>query len=111
LCSFTDKRSGITGQSAFGYSALDRRFTYFLLESSGRSLRQFGFPSGEYGLVFIDERLEDRGPARTQTSILIEDDGLRWTEYRSIAGRDWQRSADYMLVPVIQKPAAKRRPR
>ena len=90
LCSFDDRRRGITGQAAFGYSALDRRFTYSMLNSTGRSVRQLGFPSGAYGLVFLDERIEPRGPARIQTSMLVEDDGLRFIEYRSIAGGNWQ---------------------
>lgn len=111
LCSFDDRLRGITGQAAFGYSTLDRRFTYSMLDSTGRSVRQLGFPSGEYGLVFLDERPDPRGPARIQTSMLVEDDGLRFSEIRSIAGGNWQKGEDYVLVPVRQKRAAKRRRR
>ena len=109
LCSFDDRRSGIKGQLAFGYSALEKRFTYTLLDSTGRHLHQLGFPYGKYALVFIGERLDPLGPARFQTSFLVGDDGLVFTEFRSVAAGDWQKVQSYVLVPVNQSPAAKRR--
>jgi hypothetical protein len=111
LCTFEDKRSGTTGQAAFGYSPVDKRFTYSLMDSTGRSLRQLGFPHGAYGLVFTDERLDAKGPTRVQTTFVVEDDGLRFTDYRSVAGGTWQQAENFVLVPVRQAPPARRRRR
>jgi hypothetical protein len=111
LCTFEDKRNGTTGQAAFGYSQLEKRFTYSLIDSTGRSLRQLGFAHGAYGLVFTDERLEAKGPTRVQTTFLVEEDGVRFTEYRSTAGGTWQQAQNFVYVPLRQTPAARRRRR
>lgn len=110
VCTFQDQRDGTVGQTLFGYSELQKRFTYFRFDSRGRSVYQLGFPSGAYGIVFVDERQEPDGAARVQTTINLEDEGLHYTQYRSLEGRGWQRTADFLYVPAIQRrPARKRR--
>jgi hypothetical protein len=109
LCTFQDGRDGTVGQTIFGYSALQRRFTYYRYDSRGRSLYQLGFPSGTYGIVFTDERQEPDGMARTQTTFNLEDEGLHYTQYRSLEGRNWQRTADFLYVPAVQRRPVKKR--
>src|SRR3954468_20261794 len=74
LCTSQDLRDQTTGQTVFGYSELQRRFTYYRFDSRGRSVHQLGFPFGTYGIVFTDERLEPEGPARVQTTFNLEDE-------------------------------------
>jgi len=110
LCSFQDGRDSTVGQTIFGYSESQGRFTYYRYDSRGRGLYQLGFPNGTYGIVFTDERREPEGLVRVQTTFNLEDEGLRYTQYRSLEGRSWQRVADFQYVPVVQKrPARKRR--
>jgi len=110
LCSFEDGRDSTVGQTIFGYSEQRKRFTYYRYDSRGRSLYQLGFPYGTYGLVFTDERQEPDGLSRFQTTFNLEDEGLRYTQYRSVEGRDWQRTTDFRYVPLIaQRPPRKRR--
>ena len=109
VCTFQDNRDGTVGQTVFGYSELERRFIYHRFDSRGRSVYQQGFPSGNYGIVFTDERLEPDGSARIQTTINLEDEGLHYTQYRSVQGRGWQRFADFLYVPTVQtRPKRKR---
>lgn len=100
LCTFDDKRDRSTGQTVFGYSKVQRRYVNQRFDSNGGSHYQLGFPWGTYGLVFTDERFEGGGLARVQTALNLEDEGLRYTQYRSIEGRAWQRTADFRYVPV-----------
>jgi len=109
ICTFQDGRDGTVGQTIFGYSQLLRRFTYYRYDSRGRSLHQLGFPSGTYGIVFADERQDADGMARVQTTFNLEDEGLRYTQYRSLEGRVWQRTADFLYVPAVQRRPARRR--
>jgi len=110
VCNFQDGRDSTVGQTIFGYSESQRRFTYYRYDSRGRGLYQLGFPYGTYGIVFTDERKEPEGLVRVQTTFNLEDEGLRYTQYRSLEGRSWQRVADFRYVPVVQKrPARKRR--
>ena len=109
LCTFQDGRDGSAGQTIFGYSQLQRRFTYYRYDSRGRSLYQLGFPSGTYGIVFTDERQDADGMARVQTTFNLEDEGLHYTQYRSLEGRNWQRTADFLYIPAVQRRAARKR--
>ena len=109
ICTFQDGRDGSVGQTIFGYSVLLRRFTYYRYDSRGRGLYQLGFPSGTYGIVFADERQEADGMARVQTTFNLEDEGLHYTQYRSLEGRVWQRTADFLYVPAVQRRPARRR--
>ncbi len=109
VCTFQDQRDGTAGQTIFGYSEIQRRFTYYRFDSRGRSVYQLGFPSGTYGIVYADERLEPDGTARVQTTFNLEDEGLHYTQYRSLEGRAWQRTADFLYVPAVQKRSGRRR--
>jgi hypothetical protein len=109
LCTFRDAREGTIGQTIFGYSELKRRFTYYRYDSRGRSLYELGFPSGTYGIVFADERQEPDGLARVQTTFNLEDEGLHYTQYRSLEGREWIRAADFLYVHPAQKRPKRRR--
>jgi len=109
-CTFQDQRDGTIGETIFGYSEAQKRYTYYRFDSKGRSLHNLGFPSGRYGMVFTDERLEPEGLARVQTTVNLEDEGLRYTQYKSVQGRVWQRTADFLYVPAVQRrPVRKRR--
>jgi hypothetical protein len=46
-----------------------------------------------------------------QTTFLVEEDGVRFTEYRSTAGGTWQQAQNFVYVPLRQTPAARRRRR
>lgn len=110
VCSFEDGRDSTVGQTIFGYSEQRKRFTYYRYDSRGRSLYQLGFPYATYGIVFTDERQEPDGWARVQTTFNLEDEGLHYLQYRSVEGRNWQRTADFQYVPLVQqRPARKRR--
>jgi len=109
VCNFQDQRDRSTGQVVFGYSELQKRFTYYRFDSRGRGVYQLGFPTGTYGIVFTDERLESDGWARVQTTLNLEDEGLHYTQYRSLEGRTWQRIADFLYVPAAEKRSAKNR--
>ena len=109
LCTFEDKRDGSTGQTVFGYSKIERRYVNLRFDSKGGSQFQLGFPSGTYGIVFTDERPEAEGVARVQTTLNLEHDGLRYTQYRSIEGGSWQRTADVRYVPVGRTQTPKKR--
>ena len=109
LCNFQDQRDGTVGETVFGYSTLQGRFTYHRFDSRGRSLYQLGFPYGTYGIVFTDDRQEPEGAARVQTTFNLEDEGLRYTQYKSVQGRNWQRVADFLYVPATQRRPVRRR--
>ena len=109
ICTFEDKRDGSTGQTVFGYSKVQRRYVNLRFDSTGGSHYQFGFPSGAYGIVFTDERSEGAGLARVQTTLNLEHEGLRYTQYRSVEGRAWQRTADFRYVPVGRTQTPKKR--
>ena len=111
ICTFQDQRNRTTGETIFGYSEFQRRFTWYYWDSRGRSVYQLGFPAGGFGIVFTDERIEPEGSARTQTTINLEDEGLRHTQYKSVQGAAWQRTADFFYVPAVQKRPAKKRRR
>ncbi len=111
LCTFEDRRDGTVGQAVFGYSKFQQRFTYARFDSTGRSIYQLGFPSGRYGIVFTDERPEPEGVTRLQVTFNLEDDGLRYTQYKSVAGGFWQRTADFLYVPATQRRPVRRRRR
>jgi hypothetical protein len=111
VCTFEDRRDGSTGQSVFGYSELQGRYINQRFDSKGGSQHQLGYASGLYGIVFTDERLESDGTARVQTTLNLEHEGLRYTQYRSVEGRLWQRTADFRYVPVSQPRSARRRGR
>jgi hypothetical protein len=59
--------------------------------------------------VFTDERLEPEGPVRMQTTFNLEDEGLHYTQYKSVQGRNWQRSADFLYVPAVQRRSRSKR--
>jgi len=111
LCTFQDGRDSTVGQTIFGYSEARKRFTYYRYDSRGRGLYQLGFPYGTYGIVFTDERQEPEGIVRVQTTFNLEDEGLRYTQYRSVEGRNWERTADFQYVPAAQQPPLKKRRR
>jgi hypothetical protein len=111
LCTFQDQRDGTVGQTIFGYSEIQRRFTYYRLDSRGRSVHQLGYPTGTYGIVFTDERLEPEGQARVQTTLNLVDEGLHYTQYKSVEGREWQRTGDFLYVPAAQAKSRKKKVR
>jgi hypothetical protein len=108
VCTFQDRRDGTVGETVFGYSEFRKRFTYYRFDSKGLGVYQQGVPSGVYGIVFTDERLEPDGSARVQTTINLEDEGLHYTQYRSLEGRAWQRTADFLYVPAVEEPPVKK---
>ena len=59
--------------------------------------------------MFTDERQEPDGMARVQTTFNLEDEGLHYTQYRSLEGRNWQRTADFLYVPAVQRRPVKKR--
>jgi hypothetical protein len=109
ICSFQDQRNGTVGEAIFGYSEAQRRFNLYQWDSGGRGVYQLGFPSGRFGIVFTDERVESDGSARIQATLNLEDEGLRYTQYRSVEGRPWQRTADFYYVPAVQKRSSRKR--
>ncbi len=111
VCTFRDQRDGTMGETVFGYAELQKRFTYYRFDSAGRSVFQLGFPYGTYGIVFTDERLEPGSSARVQTTINLEDEGLHYTQYKSVEGRNWQRTADFLYMPAVQRRSGKKRSR
>ncbi len=111
LCTFEDKRDGSTGQTVFGYSPVQRRYVNHRFDSKGGSQFQLGFPSGTYGIVFTDERPETDGLVRVQTTLNLQDDGLRYTQYKSVEGRAWVRTADVQYVPAGRTQTVKKRSR
>jgi hypothetical protein len=111
VCTSKDQRDGILGETIFGYSELGKRFTYYHFDSKGRSVYQQGVPSGIYGIVFTDERIERDVSVRTQTTINLEDEGLRYTQYRSVQGRAWQRAADFLYVPAVEDQPVRKKPK
>jgi hypothetical protein len=111
LCTFEDRRDGSTGHTVFGYSKIQRRYVNHRFDSNGVSQYQLGFPSGTYGIVFTDERPDTDGVARFQTSLNLQDEGLRYTQYKSVEGRAWMRTADIQYVPVGRTQTSKKRSR
>ena len=110
-CTFQDQRDGTVGETVFGYSEAQKRFTYHRFDSRGRSVHNLGFGSGAYGIVFTDERPEPEGLARVQTTVNLEDEGLRYTQYKSVQGRTWQRTADFLYIPAKQRRPLRRKRR
>lgn len=111
LCTFEDKRDGSTGQTVFGYSMVERRYVNHRFDSKGGSQFQLGFPSGTYGIVFTSERPEANGLTRVQTTLNLQDDGLRYTQYKSVEGREWVRTADVQYVHAGRTRTPKQRSR
>ena len=99
-CSFSDSSDGSHGRSILGYSKADAQFTYHNYGHTGRSRSEFGFPSGERGLVFIDQRRSASGWVRSTTTLTPLADGrIHFQRARSVDGGPWQVSDDFHYVP------------
>ena len=100
VCSLTDSGTGLRVEAIIGYSSDDARFTYESYSNDGSSHVQFGYPLGDNGIVFTDERKTGGGPSRLTTSIIPQRDGrLRMTQDRSVMGGPWQRVGEVYYVP------------
>jgi hypothetical protein len=100
VCATEDKRDNAFSQSILGYSKARQRFTYHNYSASGSSRSEFGFPHGARGIVYTDERQTTAGLARVTVRLEPQPDGrLRFIEERSVDGRPWERTADFLYVP------------
>lgn len=107
VCSAEDKKSGTVAQTIYGYSRLRERFTYQHYNSNGAVVFQLGFPSGEEGIVYTDERPSSGGVARVQTTIEPDELGVpSILEYRSTNGGPWTLRLRFQFQPL---PAKRRR--
>lgn len=99
VCSLNDTASGLRVEAIVGYSKDDARYTYQSYSNDGGTHIQYGYPLGDKGIVFTDERKVDGKPARLTTSIIPQPDGrLRMTQDRSVAGGPWQSVGEVYYV-------------
>ena len=99
VCSLTESSSGMRVEAIVGYSRDDQRFTYESYANDGTSHVQYGYPLGDAGLVFTDERDLDGKRARLTTSMIPQPDGrLHIVQDRSVMGAPWERvgEVDYI---------------
>jgi hypothetical protein len=100
-CAWSDSSDGTHGRSLLGYSRADAHFTYHNYGHDGRSRSEFGFPSGERGLAFIDQRRTASGWVRTTTTLTPLADGrIHFQRARSVDGGPWQAGDDFHYVPL-----------
>ncbi len=91
VCSLTDTASGLRVEAIVGYSKDDQRYTYESYSNDGGSHVQYGYPLGDNGIVFTDERNIDGKPARLTTTMIPRPDGLHMAQDRSVMGGPWQK--------------------
>jgi hypothetical protein len=99
VCSLDSKANGEKVQAVLGYSKARERFTYLNYASDGTSRYELGFPQGERGIVFTDERMTPKGLARVTTYTEPQADGrVRFRQEMSINGGPWQPSGEVYYV-------------
>ena len=100
VCNSEDKSDNSRSVSILGYSKARERFTYHNYNANGSSRSEFGFPHGERGIVYTDERPSSEGLARVTTYLEPQADGrLRFRQERSVNGGPWKQSAHFYYVP------------
>lgn len=88
VCHAEDSSDGSKSTSILGYSQAENRFTYHNYSTKGASRSERGFPHGERGIVYTDERRISGGVARTQTTLTpVEGGRLNFRLERSVEGR------------------------
>lgn len=99
-CEFEDKADGSFGRSTLGFSKAKGRFTYQNYTGAGTSRTELGFPHGERGIVYTDEREGADGLTRVSTFLEPQADGrLRFRQERSVKGGPWVQTVDFFYVP------------
>ncbi len=99
VCSLTESQSGLRVEAIVGYSEQDGRFTYQSYSNDGTSHVQYGYPLGEKGLVFTDERTLAGKAVRLTTSMIPQLDGrLQMFQDRSVMGGPWERAGEVYYV-------------
>ncbi len=99
VCNTTDSSDGSRSQSVLGYSKDDHKFTYLNYGNSGSSRTEVGFPLGERGIVYTDERMSKGKLARITTMVEPQADGrVRFTQDRSTEGGPWERVAEFHYI-------------
>ena len=99
VCASSDTSDGSMSQSILGYSKAKQRFTYQNYSASGTNRHELGFPHGERGIVYTDERDTSDGLARVTTFVEPQPDGrLRFRQQRSVKGGPWAETADFYYV-------------
>jgi hypothetical protein len=100
VCSSSDSSDGSHSRSILGYSQADGHFTYHNYGHDGRSRSEFGFPAGERGLTFIDQRRTASGWVRSTTTLTPTPDGrIHFRRERSVNGGPWQTTNDFHYLP------------
>ena len=99
VCSLTESGSGMRVEAIVGYSRDDQRFTYESYANDGTSHVQYGYPLGDNGLVFTDERDADGKRIRLTTSMIPQRDGrLYMVQERSIMGAAWEKAGEVYYI-------------
>ena len=99
VCTLTETDSGLRVEATLGYSEEEGRFTYQSYSNDGSSHVQYGYPLGENGLVFTDERKMQGKAVRLTTSMIPQPDGrLRMFQDRSIMGGPWEPAGEVYYV-------------
>lgn len=100
VCSLTDGRNGGRVEAIVGYSAEEGRYTYQSYANNGTGHMSYGYPLGDDGLVFTEERKVEGRVARLTTSMTPQADGrLRLVQDRSVAGQPWERVGEVFYIP------------
>lgn len=105
VCSSSDSGDGSHSRSILGYSQADGHFTYHNYGNDGRSRSESGFPAGERGLAFIDQRRTASGWVRSTTTLTPTPDGrIHFRRERSVNGGPWQTTSDFHYLPRQSVP-------
>jgi len=99
VCSLTESATGLRVEAILGYSKDEQRFTYQSYSNDGTSHIQYGYPLGDKGLVFTDEREVTGKPVRLTTTIVPQRDGrLHMAQQRSVMGGSWEPAGEVYYV-------------
>ena len=99
VCTTEDRSDGSASQSILGYSKQLGRFTYHNFSASGSSRSELGFPHGERGIVYVDERQTAKGLTRVTTWVEPEPEGrVHFRQAQSVDGGTWKTTADFHYI-------------
>jgi len=102
VCTSEDTSDNSMSQSILGYSKSENHFTYHNFGSTGSSNSRIGFPDGERGLIYTQERKTSKGIVRATTKVTPLPDGrVHFAEERSTNGGPWVTAADFYYVRRI----------